>query len=82
VFELYTSEEQYFVRVLWGGQPMVTSLPLGNNGTLEMVPVNDFFDCTLMSSLCLNAYMTQISWIDIDGAVGTDGTALIDACRG
>jgi len=44
VFELYTSEQQYFVRVLWGGQPMVTSLPLGNNGTLEMVPVNDFFD--------------------------------------
>lgn len=28
---------------------MVTSLPLGNNGTLDMVPVNDFFDCVSLS---------------------------------
>ncbi|KAK2459977.1 hypothetical protein APHAL10511_007983 [Amanita phalloides] len=43
VFELYSTEGEYFIRVLWSGQPIVTSLPLGHNGTLDMVPVNEFF---------------------------------------
>lgn len=46
VFELYEKTKQrdsgYFVRVLWGGQPMQTSTPLG---VLDMVPVNNFFAC-------------------------------------
>jgi acid phosphatase len=46
VFELYSTSSSknkaYFVRVLWGGQPMETSTPLG---TLNNVPVNDFFNC-------------------------------------
>ncbi|KAG6853272.1 hypothetical protein C0991_005543 [Blastosporella zonata] len=32
--------KSYFLRVLWGGQPMVTSTPLG---TLDMIPIDDFF---------------------------------------
>ncbi|KAG6828631.1 hypothetical protein H0H92_007223 [Tricholoma furcatifolium] len=60
VFELYseTSRSQdksssnskqtpsYFLRVLWGGQPMQTSTPLG---TLDMIPVDDFFSCMPIS---------------------------------
>lgn len=47
VFELYSSgtnssNKAYFVRVLWGGRPMVTSTPLG---TLNKVPIQDFFNC-------------------------------------
>lgn len=49
VFELYSSAGQYYIRVMWSGQPMITSLPFGNNGTLDMVPVNDFFDCVSLS---------------------------------
>ncbi|KIK54122.1 hypothetical protein GYMLUDRAFT_177836 [Collybiopsis luxurians FD-317 M1] len=54
VFELYeettshsSSSSNFFLRVLWGGQPMQTSLPLGtnNNGVLDMIPVEDFFNC-------------------------------------
>lgn len=46
VFELYSSgtnssNKTYFVRVLWGGRPMVTSTPLG---TLNKVPIQDFFN--------------------------------------
>nr|GAT53316.1 histidine phosphatase [Mycena chlorophos] len=42
VFELYkNAEKSYFMRVLWGGQPMDTSTPMG---TLDMVPVQTFFD--------------------------------------
>lgn len=45
VFELYSaSKNQYFIRVLWSGQPMATSLPLGKNGVLDMVPIDDFFN--------------------------------------
>ncbi|KXN85635.1 Lysophosphatidic acid phosphatase type 6 [Leucoagaricus sp. SymC.cos] len=42
VFELYknTHSEGYFIRVLWSGQPMKTSTPLG---TLDMIKVEDFF---------------------------------------
>ncbi|KAJ3575475.1 hypothetical protein NP233_g1077 [Leucocoprinus birnbaumii] len=42
VFELYknTRSKQFFIRVLWSGQPMKTSTPLG---TLDMVKVEDFF---------------------------------------
>ncbi|KAG5727880.1 hypothetical protein E4T56_gene14380, partial [Termitomyces sp. T112] len=49
VFELYSksssqdrhdSSQSYFIRVLWGGQPMETSTPLG---TLDLVPIDDFF---------------------------------------
>uniref|UniRef100_A0A8H7XU81 Acid phosphatase n=1 Tax=Psilocybe cubensis TaxID=181762 RepID=A0A8H7XU81_PSICU len=45
VFELYSSADQpneHFIRVLWGGQPMKTSTPLG---LLDMIPVTIFFDC-------------------------------------
>ncbi|GLB40973.1 putative phosphoglycerate mutase-like protein [Lyophyllum shimeji] len=40
VFELYSKSNSYFIRVLWGGQPMETSTPLKR---LDMVPINDFF---------------------------------------
>ncbi|KAL9709558.1 hypothetical protein Ac2012v2_007297 [Leucoagaricus gongylophorus] len=42
VFELYknTCNQQYYIRVLWSGQPMKTSTPLG---TLDMVKIEDFF---------------------------------------
>ncbi|KAF5349022.1 hypothetical protein D9758_012690 [Tetrapyrgos nigripes] len=41
VFELYKNKSnKYFLRVLWGGQPMVTSTPLG---ILDMVPVENVF---------------------------------------
>ncbi|KAF9465582.1 histidine phosphatase [Collybia nuda] len=44
VFELYEKSKQrdseFFIRVLWGGQPMETSTPLG---VLDMVPINNFF---------------------------------------
>ncbi|KAF7294756.1 Histidine phosphatase [Mycena indigotica] len=41
VFELYSKKNKsFFVRVLWGGQPMQTSTPLG---TLDLVPVETFF---------------------------------------
>ncbi|KAF8629803.1 hypothetical protein AX15_003272 [Amanita polypyramis BW_CC] len=43
VFELYSDNGQYYIRILWSGRPMITSLPLGDNGTLNMVPINDFF---------------------------------------
>ncbi|KAJ7632142.1 phosphoglycerate mutase-like protein [Roridomyces roridus] len=42
VFELYKNESRaYFIRVLWGGQPMVTSTPMG---TLDMIPIQTFLD--------------------------------------
>ncbi|THU98971.1 phosphoglycerate mutase-like protein [Dendrothele bispora CBS 962.96] len=43
VFELYKnrSSNKFFLRVLWGGQPMITSTPLG---TLDMIPIEDMFD--------------------------------------
>lgn len=41
VFELYRGGNGgWFLRVLWGGQPIKTSTPLG---TLDMVPVSNFF---------------------------------------
>ncbi|KAM0786209.1 hypothetical protein ACM66B_007013 [Microbotryomycetes sp. NB124-2] len=39
VFELYQKQKDWFVRVLWSGQPMKTATPLG---TLDMVSVKDF----------------------------------------
>ncbi|KAJ6606452.1 phosphoglycerate mutase-like protein [Mycena vulgaris] len=43
VFELYKSKKQnaHFLRVLWGGQPMVTSTPMG---TLDMIPVETMLE--------------------------------------
>ncbi|CAK5279449.1 unnamed protein product [Mycena citricolor] len=41
VFELYEKQNAYYLRVLWGGQPMVTSTPLG---TLDLIPVQEFYD--------------------------------------
>jgi len=41
VFELYSAQNaEYFIRVLWGGQPMKTSTPLG---VLDMIPLADLF---------------------------------------
>ena len=40
VFEMWNNAAgARFVRVLWGGQPIKTSTPLG---TLSMVPLDDF----------------------------------------
>jgi acid phosphatase len=39
VFELYTFKSKPYIRVLWGGQPLKTSTPLG---TLDMVPLDKF----------------------------------------
>ncbi|KAF8960693.1 histidine phosphatase [Flammula alnicola] len=40
VFELYSAKSDYFIRVLWGGQPMKTSTPLG---VLDMISLASFF---------------------------------------
>ncbi|KAJ6608626.1 histidine phosphatase [Mycena sp. CBHHK59/15] len=40
VFEVYEKKGVYFLRVLWGGQPMVTSTPMG---TLDMIPIETMF---------------------------------------
>jgi acid phosphatase len=40
VFELYRRGTKYFIRVLWSGQPMRTSTPMG---VLDMVEIEDFF---------------------------------------
>lgn len=46
-FELYSAQNaEYFIRVLWSGQPMQTSTPLG---VLDMVPLADLFSCTFVS---------------------------------
>jgi hypothetical protein len=42
VFELYKKQNAYFLRVLWGGQPMKTSTPMG---TLDMIPVESMLKC-------------------------------------
>lgn len=48
VFELYeksgSHSTNWFIRVLWSGQPMVTSTPLG---TLDMIPLDDFLGCEI-----------------------------------
>jgi acid phosphatase len=47
VFELWKKGGQFFVRVMWSGQPLKTSTPLG---TLDMVSLTDFnayLDATL-----------------------------------
>ena len=50
VFELYSAQNtEYFIRVLWGGQPMKTSTPLG---VLDMIPLADFLSCRVLSTLC------------------------------
>ncbi|KAJ7221754.1 phosphoglycerate mutase-like protein [Mycena pura] len=42
VFEVYKNQKKaYFLRVLWGGQPMVTSTPMG---TLDMIPIETMLD--------------------------------------
>ena len=42
VFELYDKSGEHFIRVLFGGQPLETSTPLG---TLNLIPVEKFVDC-------------------------------------
>ncbi|KAI4517788.1 phosphoglycerate mutase-like protein [Schizophyllum commune Loenen D] len=41
VFELYEKAGEHFLRVLFGGQPLETSTPLG---TLNLIPVETFID--------------------------------------
>ncbi|KAL1669871.1 histidine phosphatase superfamily [Schizophyllum commune] len=41
VFELYEKSGEHFIRVLFGGQPLETSTPLG---TLHLIPVEMFID--------------------------------------
>jgi len=77
VFELYSGAGQYYIRVLWSGQPMVTSLPLG---TLDMIPINDFFNCALPSRSL--AVCVLIKCTDINQILGTSGEALFNACQG
>lgn len=46
VFELWKKVSgDYYIRVLWKGQPMKTSTPLG---TLNMVPVQKFLDVSVL----------------------------------
>lgn len=57
VFELYSKstkshEADHFVRVLWSGQPMLTSTPLGSGGLLDMVPLQDFVQCAYLATFC------------------------------
>ncbi|KAL1407401.1 hypothetical protein Q8F55_006833 [Vanrija albida] len=58
VFELWESRQTstHAVRVLWGGQPLVTSTPLG---TLDMVPYDQFvayLDATIPADLVAACY--------------------------
>ena len=51
VFELWKNSATYYIRVLWGGQPLQTSTPLG---TMDMVKLDDFnayLNSTLPSDL-------------------------------
>lgn len=41
VFELWKKQSEFYIRVLYGGQPLTTSGPLG---VLDMVPYDDFKD--------------------------------------
>lgn len=40
VFELWKKSSSYYVRVLWSGQPLKTSTPLG---TLDMITLDEFY---------------------------------------
>ncbi|KAF8977495.1 histidine phosphatase [Cyathus striatus] len=60
-FELYQKDntQDHFLRVLWGGQPMETSTPLG---VLDMIPIDDFFkyiDSMVGSASSLYSVCTQ-----------------------
>ncbi|KAJ7597581.1 histidine phosphatase [Mycena floridula] len=39
-FEVYSKSGKHYLRVLWGGQPMKTSTPMG---TLDLIPLDTFF---------------------------------------
>lgn len=39
VFELWKKDSKQYIRVLWSGQPIKTSTPLG---TLDMIPLENF----------------------------------------
>ncbi|PFH47577.1 hypothetical protein AMATHDRAFT_87663 [Amanita thiersii Skay4041] len=75
IFELYSQSKSHFIRVLWGGQPIETSLPLGSNksGVLDMVPIQEFFDFCSGSS--------TVGVADIDSMIATDPNALVNTCR-
>ena len=70
VFELYSKPNQsyYYIRVLWGGQPMKTSTPMG---VLDMVPLDTFFACACYSFSWLPAENDE-GWVDVDEMVGTE----------
>lgn len=53
VFELWKTGEKHFVRVLFSGQPLVTSTPLG---VLDMIAIEQF-----------NAYLDSVLVRDIVG---------------
>lgn len=73
VFELYNAKSDYFIRVLWGGQPMKTSTPLG---MLSMIPLEDFFNCK--SEFISKSLLNKDS--DIDTTVGSSKN-LITRCK-
>lgn len=49
----YASTDGWYLRVLWGGEPMETSTPLG---TLDMIPVESVLDCTFTPWMFLFRY--------------------------
>ncbi len=70
VFELYSKDSAYYIRVLWSGQPIVTSTPLG---TLDMIAMDEWISC-----LC----NFRISILVADGVIryrryGWDGCGII-----
>lgn len=97
VFELYkkksaaahsSSTDGWYLRVLWGGQPMETSTPLG---TLDMIPVQDVFDCTLFPHCRVVSKGSALGslrdpdakvlpFTDIESWIGT-GSELYNACN-
>lgn len=61
---------------------MQTSLPLGtnNSGLLDMIPVEDFFDCTSLSLLLFHLFLPLAVLLDVNNTIGA-GSELFAACQ-
>ncbi|KAL0578188.1 hypothetical protein V5O48_003819 [Marasmius crinis-equi] len=80
-FELYKKQDgKYFVRVLWGGQPMNTSTPMG---TLDMIPVETLLSCQYLHfvlGIRESEKLTFHNVTDIDSMIGST-SELFAACN-
>lgn len=74
----YASTDGWYVRVLWGGQPMQTSTPLG---TLDMIPVDSVLDCMFIPSWIFSVVYADARNIAIQISRVTSGRAQIFMLR-